>query len=280
MAGSGRREAHRGDDCGTVGTAGDFLMQSRRIRPGPERASIRIGDGSGVRFIPVRYTAMTRTDLEVEASLSDDVRIPPVGLPGRLELPARCLEVVAFAHGSGSSRLSPRNMRVAAELRRRGIGTLLFDLLTEREAEDRRNVFEIGLLSERLLEATRWLRGHKACETLPIGYFGASTGAAAALVAAAEPGNDIVAIVSRGGRPDLAGSALERVRAPTLLIVGRDDVDVLALNRAAFAALRSEKALVVVEGATHLFEEPGTLEAAIDHARQWFLWHIPARSED
>lgn len=222
---------------------------------------------------------MTQIDSEAGPTIAEDVRIPAMGLPGRLELPPRCLGVVAFAHGSGSSRLSPRNTRVAAVLRRSGIGTLLFDLLTEPEAENRRNVFDIELLAERLLEATRWLRGHDASKALPIGYFGASTGAAAALVAAAEPGNDVAAIVSRGGRPDLAGRALDRVRAPTLLIVGGEDVEVLALNRAAYAALHCRKELVVIERATHLFEEPGTLAAAIDHARRWFAQHLPAHRE-
>jgi len=208
-----------------------------------------------------------------------DVQITPVGLPGRLELPSPCVGIVAFAHGSGSSRLSPRNTRVAAVLRRSGLGTLLFDLLTPDEAEDRRNVFDIGLLAQRLLQATAWLRGHRASSELPVGYFGASTGAAAALVAAAQPRSEIAAIVSRGGRPDLAGDALGSVRAPTLLIVGGYDTDVLALNRAAAARLRCEKELVVVPGATHLFEEPGTLDAAIEHARRWFVGHFPARRE-
>jgi len=222
---------------------------------------------------------MTEIDSEAGPGIAEDVRIPAAGLPGRLELPPRCLGVVAFAHSSGSSRLSPRNTRAAAVLRRSGIGTLLFDLLTEPEAEIRRNVFDIDLLAERLLDATRWLRGHGASRALPIGYFGASTGAAAALVAATETGNDIAAIVSRGGRPDLAGRALERVRAPTLLIVGGEDVDVLALNRAAYAALHCKKELVVIEGATHLFEEPGTLDAAIDHARRWFVQNLSGHRE-
>jgi len=217
-------------------------------------------------------------DAELSAS-AEDVHIPPVGLPGRLELPSRCIGVVAFAHGSGSSRLSPRNTRVAAALRRSGLGTLLFDLLTPGEDEDRRNVFDIALLSERLLHATAWMRSHGASGALPIAYFGASTGAAAALVAAARSGNEIAAVVSRGGRPDLAGDALGSVRAPTLLIVGGYDTDVLALNRAAAARLRCEKELVVVEGATHLFEEPGTLDAAIEHARRWFVRHFPTRRE-
>jgi putative phosphoribosyl transferase len=208
---------------------------------------------------------------------AEDVHIPPVGLVGRLELPSRCVGVVVFAHGSGSSRLSPRNTRVAAALRRSGLGTLLFDLLRPGEDEDRRNVFDVELLSERLLQATTWTRGQGAAIGMPIAYFGASTGAAAALVAAAQPANEISAVVSRGGRPDLAREALEIVRAPTLLIVGGFDTDVLALNRAAAARLHCEKELVVVEGATHLFEEPGTLDAVIEHARRWFVRHFSAR---
>lgn len=223
---------------------------------------------------------MTTPHPNAELSPSaEDVRISPIGLPGRLELPPRSVGIVAFAHGSGSSRFSPRNTRVAAELRRSGLGTLLFDLLTSGEDQDRRNVFDIELLSERLLQATVWLRGHRASKGLPIAYFGASTGAAAALVAAARSADDIAAIVSRGGRPDLAGEALGRVRAPTLLIVGGYDTDVLALNRAAAARLRCEKELVVVDGATHLFEEPGTLDAAIEHARRWFVGHFPTRRD-
>ena len=223
---------------------------------------------------------MIKPGPESELTLSaEDVHIAPVGLPGRLELPSRCVGIVAFAHGSGSSRLSPRNTRVAAALRRSGLGTLLFDLLTPDEAEDRRNVFDIELLAQRLLQATSWLRSDRASSELSIGYFGASTGAAAALVAAAQPHSRIAAIVSRGGRPDLAGNALGSVRAPTLLIVGGYDTDVLALNRAAAARLHCEKDLVVVPGATHLFEEPGTLDAAIEHARHWFVRHFPARPE-
>jgi predicted alpha/beta-hydrolase family hydrolase len=214
-----------------------------------------------------------------KAELIQDVRIPPAELPGRLELPERCVGVIAFAHGSGSSRLSPRNTLVAAALRRSGFGTLLFDLLTEEEAADRRNVFDIGLLAQRLRYASSWLRGYTPSKALPIAYFGASTGAAAALVAAAQPDNDIAAIVSRGGRPDLAGGALGRVRAPTQLIVGSLDTEVIELNRAAFAILHCQKELIMVEGATHLFEEPGTLEAAIEHARRWFTNYFPARHE-
>lgn len=207
------------------------------------------------------------------------VQIPPLGLDGSLALPAGASGVVAFAHGSGSSRRSPRNRRVAEALGARGLGTLLFDLLTEEEAADRERVFDIPLLAERLLDATRWLREDRDTRALRIGLFGASTGAAAALVAAARSPDEIGAVVSRGGRPDLAGSFLARVRAPTLLIVGSHDPVVLDLNREALAALRCEKELAIVPGATHLFEEPGTLERVIELAGRWFCDHLRAEDE-
>jgi putative phosphoribosyl transferase len=202
------------------------------------------------------------------------LRIEPVGLEGLLGLPPAARALILFAHGSGSGRLSPRNNYVAAALRRAELATLLFDLLTEREAADRKNVFDIELLAERLLTATRWTHEQAATRDLPLGYFGASTGAAATLVAAARSELAIGAIVSRGGRPDMAGPALIEVRAPTLLIVGGDDVQVLALNRTALARLRCAKKLEIVPGASHLFEEPGTLDAVIDLARQWFADHL------
>lgn len=210
-----------------------------------------------------------------------DVRIPIDGaaLEGSLELPRDASGVVLFAHGAGSSRHSPRNRFVAGELRAAGVGTLLFDLLTEGEEADRANVFDIGLLAERLVAATEWLRAQPEAAELPIGYFGASTGAAAALVAAARLGEQITAVVSRGGRPDLAGRALGEVSAPTLLIVGGDDEVVLDLNREAYAAMRSEKDLVVVPGATHLFEEPGTLESVAELAADWFREHFESTGE-
>jgi putative phosphoribosyl transferase len=202
------------------------------------------------------------------------ITIPPVGLEGLLGLPTRARGIVLFAHGSGSGRFSPRNNFVAQALREAGLATLLFDLLTPDEAQDRRNVFDLSLLAQRLSMAGAWVRDDAETTRLPIGYFGASTGAAAALVAAAADQGRVAAIVSRGGRPDLAGSALGSVRAPTLLIVGGDDVEVLELNRAAHAELRCEKELIVVPGATHLFEEPGTLEAVVEHARGWFSDHF------
>jgi putative phosphoribosyl transferase len=202
------------------------------------------------------------------------ITIPPVGLEGLLGLPTAARGIVLFAHGSGSGRFSPRNNFVARALREAGLATLLFDLLTADEAQDRRNVFDISLLAQRLSMAAAWVRDDTETASLPIGYFGASTGAAAALVAAAADQGRVAAIVSRGGRPDLAGPALGSVRAPTLLIVGGDDFEVLALNRAALAEMRCEKELVVVPGATHLFEEPGTLEAVVEHSRRWFSDHF------
>jgi pimeloyl-ACP methyl ester carboxylesterase len=207
-----------------------------------------------------------------------DVRILPVGLDGTMGLPRAAGGLVLFAHGSGSGRCSPRNNHVAAALRRAGLATLLFDLLTENEAADRRNVFDIELLAERLAMATAWVGQREDTKSLPIGYFGASTGAAAALVAAARLQGDIGAIVSRGGRPDMAGRVLGQVRAPTLLIVGGHDVGVLELNEQAFAQLQCEKSLEIVPGATHLFEEPGALDQVIDLAQQWFSRHLTGRS--
>jgi putative phosphoribosyl transferase len=197
-------------------------------------------------------------------------------LPGTLHLPEQAAGVVLFAHGSGSSRYSPRNRFVASVLGEAGLGTLLFDLLTAGEEADRANVFDTGLLARRLSAATGWLRSRAGAAGLPVGYFGASTGAAAALLAAAEPGADVAAVVSRGGRPDLAGAALGSVRAPTLLIVGGDDLAVLDLNRRAQAALRCENELAVVPGAGHLFDEPGTLAEAAALARGWFTGHMTA----
>lgn len=209
------------------------------------------------------------------------VSIPPRGLEGALALPAAPAQgLVIFAHGSGSGRLSPRNASVAAELQQAGLGTLLFDLLSEDEAADRVNVFNIALLAERLVIATQWAKSLDVTAGLPIGYFGASTGAAAALVAAGKLKGAISAVVSRGGRPDLAGGALAHVVAPTLLIVGGADREVLALNRSALARLRCEAKLAVVAGAGHLFEEPGALEEVARLARRWFAGRLHARPEE
>ncbi|ALO13177.1 phosphoribosyltransferase [Streptomyces venezuelae] len=201
-----------------------------------------------------------------------DVRIPATGatLAGRLAVPDGATGIVLFAHGSGSSRHSPRNRAVADALNRAGLGTLLFDLLTEAEATDRARVFDTPLLAGRLVSATDWLADRPEGGELPLGYFGASTGAAAALWAAADPASGVAAVVSRGGRPDLAGEHLAGVRAPTLLVVGSRDALVLDLNRRAQALLRCENRLTVVPGATHLFEEPGALEEVAELATDWF----------
>jgi putative phosphoribosyl transferase len=206
------------------------------------------------------------------------VRIPAgkVLLEGELAWPEGAVGLVLFAHGSGSSRKSPRNQSVARDLRKTGLATLLFDLLTPAEdAIDRETShlrFDIGMLSQRLIAATIWAAREKP--DLPIGYFGASTGAAAALVAAAGFGDTLKAVVSRGGRPDLAGAALPHVRAATLLLVGSRDPQVLELNRSAVEVLRCPKQLILVPGATHLFEEPGTLEEVARLAAAWFLRHF------
>ncbi len=197
-----------------------------------------------------------------------------VELAGHLTVPDGASGLVVFAHGSGSSRLSPRNRFVARVLHDAGLGTLLFDLLTPTEELDRANVFDVVLLADRLGGATRWVRDQAVSHGLRIGYFGASTGAAAALWAAAEPGADVAAVVSRGGRPDLAAARLPAVRAPTLLVVGGRDEVVIELNRRAQAQLRCTNRLAVVPGATHLFEEPGTLQAAASLARDWFATYL------
>jgi putative phosphoribosyl transferase len=202
-----------------------------------------------------------------------EVEVGRIQLPGHLTVPADAVGVVAFAHGSGSSRHSPRNQYVADQLHAAGLGTLTFDLLTDGEARDRRNVFDIGLLANRMARATDWVRHHDAVAGLPVGLFGASTGAAAALVAASAATLPIAAVVSRGGRPDLAGNHLGHVTAPTLLIVGGDDTEVLSLNRDAQRHLRCENRLTVVPGATHLFEEPGTLQQVAELAAEWFVEH-------
>ena len=199
-------------------------------------------------------------------------------VPGNLGLPDGAAGIVVFAHGSGSSRHSLRNREVAARLHGAGLATLLFDLLTPAEEADRANVFHIDLLARRLIGATTWLSSRPDTRELRIGCFGASTGAAAALSAAADPQARVAAIVSRGGRPDLAGPALGRVRAPTLLIVGGHDETVLDLNRAAQTRLRCENRLEIVPGATHLFEEPGALDRVADLAARWFTAHLAAES--
>ncbi len=204
------------------------------------------------------------------------VHMDGLRLPGLLSIPGAAGGIVVFAHGSGSSRLSPRNNAVAASLNQRGLATLLFDLLTPAESQDRANVFDIRLLAGRLVGATSWVAADPATSDLPIGLFGASTGAAAALVAAASVPERIGAVVSRGGRPDLAGNALPLVTAPTLLIVGGNDTEVLMLNRQALAQMQGPHKLVVVPGAGHLFEEPGTLEQVAELAADWLVTHLVA----
>lgn len=203
-----------------------------------------------------------------------EIDFGPQRLKGLLGVPHDATGLVIFAHGSGSGRLSPRNNRVAAELRSAGLATLLLDLLTPEEERDRANVFDIALLASRLSFATDWSIGQSETAHLPIGYFGASTGAGAALVAAAVPRSPVAAVVSRGGRPDLAGDALARVLAPTLLIVGSLDTHVIELNRIVYDRLVAPKELVIVDGAGHLFEEEGTLDEVEGHAERWFRHHL------
>ncbi len=204
------------------------------------------------------------------------VRIPvgSVKLEGTLSIPDGAEALVLFAHGGGSSRLSPRNNYVAQVLRKAGLATLLFDLLTEQEDRIYENRFDIPLIAKRLMSATQWIKTHSETEGMRIGYFGASTGAAAALQAAAEAGQDIGAIVSRGGRPDLAEPYLPSVHAPTLLIVGERDDVVIKLNKEAFQRITAEKDLVIVPGASHLFEEPGKLEDVARLATNWFTKYL------
>ncbi len=213
--------------------------------------------------------AMTETRIIIE----------PFGLRGTLVWPERANALIVFAHGSGSSRLSPRNMRVAGALNARGMATLLFDLLTAQEESDRRNVFDVRLLADRLVHAIRWLDEEQETGGLHLGLFGASTGAAAALMAAAELGTRVEAVVSRGGRPDLAMADLPRVRTATLLIVGGADTPVIALNEEAFSALHDPKAIESVPGATHLFSEPGALEQVIEQAADWFERYLGAETQ-
>lgn len=205
------------------------------------------------------------------------VKIGSKALEGILRQPKGSSGLVIFAHGAGSSRLSPRNNYVAKELGMLGIATLLFDLLTEEEVIDRNNVFDIRLLSQRLTEAVEWAQVEPGLSGLPIGLFGASTGAAAALVAAADAPSGIRAVVSRGGRADMAGEALKMVKAPVLLIVGSLDYTVIDLNRAAAEKLVCKHRLEIVPGATHLFEEPGTLEKVVELAGDWFQTHFQSQ---
>lgn len=218
------------------------------------------------------------TDLQAPQEVT--IRSGRIRLDGHLGIPVSSLGMVVFAHGSGSGRFSPRNNFVACFLQQGRITTLLIDLLTPDEAEDRRKVFDIDLLADRLLLAKTWLEQDDRTKGLGISYFGASTGAGAALQAAARDPSSIQAIVSRGGRPDLAEAYLPSVTAPTMLIVGGDDEPVIEMNRVAYRLLSCPKRLVIVPGATHLFEEPGTLEQVAEHALAWFQQHVhPAKHE-
>jgi pimeloyl-ACP methyl ester carboxylesterase len=225
-------------------------------------------------------TRAVASGAEAAQSAAVSIRTGAVALDGMLSIPERAGGVVMFVHGSGSSRFSPRNRRVAGVLDAGGLGTLLFDLLTAQEQEiDERTAalrFDIGLLTQRLIDAVDWLVERLDSRGLRIGLFGASTGAAAALAAAAERPERIAAVVSRGGRPDLVLPVLPRVRAPTLLIVGGLDQPVIGMNQRAAAALGCEHRLEIIPGATHLFEEPGTLDQVACLARDWFMEHLPA----
>ena len=213
----------------------------------------------------------------MKAMQRSEVSIPAreVTLNGNLYLPPKAKGIVLFAHGSGSGRSSPRNQFVAKALAASGIASLLSDLLSEREADDREKVFDIDLLSERLLHGLHWVKSDEKLKDFPVGLFGASTGAAAALSAAAQRPKEVIAVVSRGGRPDLVPDSLEFVKAPTLLIVGGHDRQVIELNRMAISRLHCTKELVIVPGAGHLFEEPGTLEKVAAFASEWFGRYFP-----
>jgi putative phosphoribosyl transferase len=218
----------------------------------------------------MRRTPAGTERVEAETTITAGERT----LPGILTIPAGARGLVLFAHGSGSSRLSPRNVLVARGLQEAGLATLLFDLLTEGEDVVYETRFDIDLLTERMIGATEWARADDRTRSLRVGFFGASTGAAAARGAAAVLGADVFAVVSRGGRPDLTGPTLGEVRSPTLLIVGGRDATVLELNQRAYAVLRAEKQVAIVPGATHLFEEPGTLQEVTRLARGWFVRHL------
>ena len=226
----------------------------------------------------LKRTPRSRAGATAPAAHEVSIALPGASLGGSLSLPSAAPGIVVFAHGSGSSRFSPRNQAVAAALNEAGLATLLFDLLTAQENEiderTRELRFDIALLSERLVAVIDWLGAREEAAQLPVGLFGASTGAAAALKAAAARPQRVAAVVSRGGRPDLAGDALPHVQAPTLLIVGGDDDIVIELNREAAALLRCTHRVEIVPGATHLFEEPGKLERVQELARAWFAQYL------
>jgi putative phosphoribosyl transferase len=260
---------HAPNDFSAVG------MHYRDFRPTSDEEVARALD-EAARRRPAGVAPGAGADVDSEVTIG----VGPVNLAGHLHLPTPATAVVIFAHGSGSSRWSPRNRFVADVLFEAGLGTLVMDLLAPREEDDRRLVFDVDLLATRLLAATHWLRSRPGTERAAVGFFGASTGAGAALVAAAREPAAVSAVVSRGGRPDLAGPRLDDVRAPTLLIVGGDDTAVLELNRDALVRLQDRGSLAVVPGATHLFEEPGTLEHAARLARDFLVAHLlPSSTE-
>jgi putative phosphoribosyl transferase len=267
------------DELVCAGTSGGFFAVGQFYARFPQVSddeAISCLERAAAPQAPARASTEPAAPAADPPARSEDVELSAgaVRLAGSLAVPENPRGIVVFAHGSGSSRHSPRNRHVAGILNDAGLGTLLFDLLTPEEERDRANVFDIGLLARRLAEVTGWLRAEPRAARAAIGYFGASTGAAAALWAAAEPGAGIAAVVSRGGRPDLARPRLTAVTAPTLLIVGGHDEVVLDLNRRAQGELRCENDLAVVPGASHLFEEPGTLDTAAGLARDWFISHL------
>ena len=276
------RLGHAADDYVAVDTPADFGAVGRFYQDfsaTPDREVIRCLRDVRVRTTPDEATgtaqpaSSTGADGGVEIALGDD---DAHHLSARLDVPADPIGGVVFAHGSGSSRHSVRNRRVAAHLNEARLATLLIDLLTPSEQEVRSNVFDVELLGGRLTQATAWVSAHPTLRDLPVGYFGASTGAAAALWSASVPGATVAAVVSRGGRPDLAADRLPFMAVPTLLIVGGQDTAVLDLNRRASAAMRCRSELAIVPGATHLFEETGALELVADLARDWFVEHFTA----
>ncbi|KAL3090820.1 hypothetical protein niasHS_007195 [Heterodera schachtii] len=270
MGGRERRTEDRGEEA----TSTDQQQNQ------PKNGRNEMARVSGERKTNRSSTKLTRNyPTKMTTDGVEEVQIEPKGLLGLLGVPPGARAIVVFAHGSGSGRLSPRNTRVASELRRAGLATFLLDLLTPEEEADRRNVFDIPLLAKRLQLASEWLRSRPNTATLSQGYFGASTGAGAALTAAAaltDTSTPIRAVVSRGGRPDLAMNVLDRVCAPTLLLVGGLDGQVIGMNERALNALVNckQKKLHIVPGATHLFEEPGTMEEVVRLAKKWFLEYL------
>jgi putative phosphoribosyl transferase len=267
---------HDADEVVCIETPGHFFAIGQwygDFSQTPDDEVVALLESAGGRKKPTE-AGLRREAREAQVDEDVEVHAGTILLSGHLTLPEGAQSVIVFAHGSGSSRRSPRNQFVASVLNRDRLGTLLFDLLTAEEELDRANVFDISLLARRLARVTHWLRGEPTIKHARVGYFGASTGAGAALLAAAEPNAQIGAVVSRGGRPDLAASRLGEVRSPTLLIVGGRDQLVLELNREAKAQLRCESRLSIVPEATHLFEEPGALETVADMASSWFTRHL------